>query len=168
MVSSTAALIPQPDHRTMLWNTMLTAEMNVCYWTWVSDRCTKWDNIIKSVIALTASGTVAAWSIWSAYPQAWKVLSAVAAVASVAHPIFFSSERLKRISGLVATWKEICTRYELLWEKDECLGSKDSWKEFEETKCREGAIDETTLPKKNRLIQKAYEHVIRKRGLQNA
>jgi hypothetical protein len=83
------------------------------------------------------------------------------------HPIFFSSERLQRISGLVATWKEIHISYELLWEKDERLSSPESWKQFEATKHREASIDETTLPKNKKLVEKAYEYVLRKRGILN-
>ncbi len=89
----------QPDHRVALWKTLLTADMNVCYWTWISDRCTEWDNALKITVAVTASSTVAAWGVWAQYPQAWKALSTIAAIASLVHPIFFSSERLKRISG---------------------------------------------------------------------
>ena len=154
----------QLDHRVILWKTLLTAEMNVCYWTWISDRCTTWDNRLKYLIAVAASGTVAAWGIWARYPASWKTLSACAALAALAHPIFFSSERLKRISGLVATWKEISTSYELLWEKDEYLASAESWHRFEATKHREANIDETSLPKKAKLIEKAYQHVLLKRG----
>src|SRR5712692_6290908 len=153
------------DHRTAVWNAVLDADMNVCYWTWISDGCTRWDQWLKFIIALTASGTVAAWGIWSQHPAAWKVLSAAACVASVSHPIFFPSERLKRISGLVATWKEVYTNYELLWEQDSELITTDSWTRFEATQLREGSIDETALPKKSKLIQRAYERVCRKRGL---
>ena len=155
-MSSNAAL---PDHRNTLWNTMLTAEMNVCYWTWISDRYTKWDSRLKFFIALTASGTVAGWSIWSQMPELWKILSAVSAIASIAHPFFFPSEKLKRMSGLVATWKEIAMNCVLLWEKDDRLKSPDSWREFEVTKHREASVDETDLPKNSRLLKQAFERV---------
>jgi hypothetical protein len=155
----------EPDHREVLWNALLDAEMNVCYWNWISDRSAQWDERLKFLIALAASGTVAAWGIWSRYPSAWKFLSAVACVASIGHPFFFSSEKLKRISGLVGTWKEVCINYDLLWEQDSDLATTDSWNQFETTKRRESSIDETSLPKKPKLIRKAYEHVRRKRGL---
>lgn len=141
---------------------MLTADMNVCYWGWISDRCTKWDNYLKFLLAVTASGAVAGWKIWIEHPEVWKSLSAISAVAALAQPIFFPSEKLKRISALVATWKEIYTNYTLLWEKDESLSSAESWEQFETAKRREGSIDETHLPKNNRLIEKAYQHVVQK------
>jgi hypothetical protein len=157
--------VKSADHRIALWNSLLDADMNICYWTWTADRCTKWDQWLKFIVALTASGTVAAWGVWSQYPTPWKVLSAVACVASVSHPIFFPSDRIKRTSKLVATWKEVYINYELLWEQDSELSTTESWKRFETTKVRESKIDETTLPKKDKLIQKAYDSVCRKRGL---
>lgn len=143
---------------------MLTADYNVSYWGWVSDTCTKWDTRIKVLIAITASGTVASWGFWAQFPAGWKILSAVSAVAAIAHPYFFSSEKLKRISALVGTWKELCINYELLWEKDDSLSSTESWSQFEAAKRREANIDETNLPNWKRLKEKAYQHVVRKRS----
>jgi hypothetical protein len=117
------------------------------------------------LLAVAASGTVATWGIWIQHPAIWKTLSGISAVAAVAHPIFFSSEKLKRISALVATWKELHINYELLWEKDEALSSAECWNQFEAAKRREASIDETNLPKKQKLIDKAYEHVRSTRGL---
>jgi hypothetical protein len=141
------------------------ADLNVGYWTCISDRCTKWDQWLKFIVALTASGTVAAWGIWAQYPTIWKALSATACIAAVGHPIFFPSERLKRISGLVARWKEIFITYELLWEQDSELSQSDSWKRFQAAKVRESSLDETTLPKSNKLIEKTFDQVCRKRGI---
>jgi hypothetical protein len=155
----------QPNHREGLWNALLTAEMNVCYWGWISDSSAKWDTRIKVFIALTTSGTVASWGFWTQYPSVWKSLSALSATAAIMHPYFFSSEKLKRIAGLVGSWKEVCTNYQILWEKDQQLASEVSWKQFEETKLRERTIDETNLPQKPKLIEKAYQHVLRRRGL---
>jgi hypothetical protein len=155
----------ESDHRIALWNALLDADMNVSYWTWISDSCTTWDHWLKVLIAVAASGTVAAWGIWSQYPAAWKVLSGVACIASIIHPVFFGSERLKRISQLVATWKDVYAEYDLLWEQDSDLNAENSWKRFETAKRRESAIDETALPKKDSLARNAYEHVCRKRGL---
>jgi hypothetical protein len=157
----------QPDHREGLWKSLLTAEMNVCYWGWVSDSCVKWDTRIKILIALTASGTVASWGFWTQHPAVWKLLSGVSAIAAIIHPYVYSSERLKRIASLVGRWKEVCTNYQVLWEKDQRLASEASWSQFEETKVREGNMDETNLPKKPKLIEKAFQHVLCKRGLQD-
>lgn len=155
------------DRRKALWDSMLDAEMNQCYWEILSARYSTWDRYLKFFIAFAASGAVAGWGIWSQYPGGWKVFSAVAAIAAVAHPFFVSSEALKRMSELVATWKEVFIDYELLWYKDGQLQSTEAWSEFETIKHREAHIDETRLPGSKRLLEKAFSHVLKKRGLTN-
>jgi hypothetical protein len=158
---------PQLDRRTALWDSMLDAEMNVCYWNLLSARYTNWDKYLKIVIALAASGTVAGWSIWSQYPVAWKIFSAVACLASLIHPYICSADVLKRTSELVATWKEVSIDYELLWYEDGALQSDKSRSEFEDIKRRESKIDETRLPRSPKLLEKAFCQVLEKRRLAN-
>jgi hypothetical protein len=146
---------------------MLDAEMNSCYWDLVSSRYTSLDTALKIVIAAAASGTVAGWGIWSQYPAAWKVFSAIACIVSLVHPYLCSAEKLKRTSELVATWKEVYIDYELLWLNDNELESSKSWKDFEEVKHRESKIDETRLPKWDKLVEMAFRQVLAKRRLTN-
>ena len=146
---------------------MLDAEMNHCYWDLVSARYARWDRNLKIIIAVAASGTVAGWSIWSHYPEAWKVFSAIACIAAVVHPYYFSSDTLKRTSELVATWKEVSIDYDLLWFRDGAFKIAESWTEFEAIKHRESRIDETRLSKSDRLVKKAFQHVLEKRRLTN-
>ena len=153
------------DRRTALWDAMLDAEMNHCYWDLVSARYARWDRNLKLLIAVAASGTVAGWSVWSKYPDAWKGFSAIACIAALAHPYFFSSDVLKRTSELVAAWKELFIDYDLLWFRDGELQSAEAWSEFETIKHREARIDETRLPRSKRLLEKAYRHVLEKRRL---
>ena len=156
-----------PDRRTVLWESLLDAEMNFCYWDLVSSRYSKLDTVFKIVIAIAASGTVAAWSIWSQYPAAWKVFSAIACLVSLLHPYVCSADQLKRTSKLAANWKEISIDYELLWYKDSQFESSDSWTKFAAIKKRESKIDETQLPKWKGMLERAYRDVLEKRRLSN-
>ena len=157
------------DHRTACWNSLLTAEMNVCYWTLVCSATNRWDKRLKAFVALTASGTaIASLSIWSSHPTSWQIVAVSAGVASVVHSIYFSSDKLSKLSGLVATWKELAIDYDLLWEKnDGDLSPVELWEQFEVTKRRERTIDESQFPIDKKLRQKAYQEVLSKRGLQN-
>ena|ERR1019366_8469022 len=155
------------NRRTVLWDSMLDAEMNVYFWDLISARYARWDRNMKFFIALAASGAVAGWGVWSQHPGGWKTFSAIAAVAAVAHPIFFSSDVLKRMSELVATWKEVFVDYELLWYRDGELQLAEAWSEFETIKRRESRIDETRLPRSKGLLEKAFNHVLEKRRLAN-
>lgn len=153
----------------MCWKSLLTAEMNVCYWTFKCSVYNKWDKRLKAFVALTASGTaVASLSIWARHPVYWQIIAVSAGAASVIHSIYFSSDRLAKISGLVATWKELAIDHDLLWEKtDGDLGSAELWEQFEGTKRRERTIDESQFPIDEKLRQKAFQEVLSKRGLQN-
>ncbi len=156
-----------PDRRVALWDAMLDAEMNSCYWDLVSARYASVDLAFKIIIAIAASGTVAAWGLWSQYPDTWKVLSGIACIASIAHPYICSSDKLKRTSKLVGTWKEVFIDYELLWYKDDELESSDSWTTFVAIKRREGKIDETQLPRWKGMLEKAFRNILEKRRLAN-
>jgi hypothetical protein len=173
MTETVAAIMGAPtlelDHRTTCWKSLLTAEMNVCYWTLMCSGYNKWDKRLKTFVALTASGTaIASLSIWASHPVYWQVVAICAGAASVIHSTYFPSDRLALISGLVATWKELAIDYVLLWEKnDGDLRSAESWEQFEMTKRRERTIDESQFPIDQKLRRLAFQEVMTKRGLNN-
>ena len=154
------------QRRTALWEAMLDADMNVCFWTLMSQRYTRIDRLGKIVIALTSSGTVAAWGFWEQHSAIWKCLSALACITSILHPILWPAEQQKRISRLVGTWKQIALKYQLLWEQDSDLNAPEVWKQFQKARVSQGKIDETRAPVSKKLIRAAYNQVLRKRGLQ--
>ena len=164
-----SAPIPQIEHRTACWKSLLTAEMNVCYWTYKCGTYNKWDRLLKTFVALTASGTaIASLSIWATHPALWQGVAVSACIASVVHAQYYSSDRLAKMSALVATWREIAADYDLLWEKyDGDLPSSESWEQFESTKRRERTIDESQFPIDQKLREKAHQEVLTKRGLRN-
>jgi len=151
------------------WKSLLTAEMNVCYWTYKCSSFNTWDRRLKTFVALTASGTaIASLSIWAKHPTYWQIVAVAACIASVIHAHYFPSDRLAKISGLVATWKELAADYDLLWEKyDGYLVPSDSWEQFESVKRRERTIDESQFPIDDKLRERAHKEVLAKRGLSN-
>jgi hypothetical protein len=76
------------QRRVALWNAMLDADLNVCYWTWLSDRYSTLDKALRVIVAISASTTIAAWHFWAQFPLGWKTLSVVAGLISVISPIF--------------------------------------------------------------------------------
>ncbi len=154
-------------HRLALWDSMLDADMNVYYWEALCQRFVSRDRWLKFIISLTSSGTaIAAWAIWSRYPAVWKIITGASCVLSIYHSNFFPSERISKVSGLFATWREIRIKYQLQWEKDPNVCQPGSWDEFEATKQRESQIDESIVPRDEKLRTKAYQCVLKARGLQ--
>lgn len=156
---------PNSQRRVALWNAMLDADLNVCYWTLISNRYGKIDKACRAIIAISASTTVAAWSLWASFPLAWKTLSAVACLVAVLSPIIWPADQLKRMNNLVGSWKQIAIEYENLWDRDDELETPGAWKAFEKTREHQCKIDETRLPFSDKLRRKAQEEVRRKRGL---
>ena len=157
----------QPDHRTACWKSLLTAEMNVFIWTCKCRFYNKCDTALKTIVALTASGTaVASLSIWATHPRSWQAIAVCTGIASVIQAHYFSSDRLAKLSALVADWKNIAIDYGLLWEKcDGDLSSPESWDKFESTKRRELTIDESKFSVSERLRKRAFREVCTTRGL---
>jgi hypothetical protein len=155
-----------PDHRAALWKAMLTADFNVCYWTLLSHRDTRIDVMLRGLLALSSSG-VTAWTVWAHYPLLLTYLSMASSVVAWLHTVVFTSDRLKKVAGLVGAWKQIAVEYELLWEYDCDLGNVETWKRFEEACKLQGKIDETGLSVNHKLLERAYQQMMKKRGLQN-
>lgn len=153
------------QRRTALWNAMLDADLNVCYWTFISNRYGTIEKTCRAIVQVSASTSIAAWSFWASFPFAWKTLSVLAAIVSVLSPIIWPAEQLKRMNALVGTWKQIANDYEMLWDRDDELETPGNWKAFEKAREQQSKIDETRLPVSDKLRHKAQQAVRQKRGI---
>jgi hypothetical protein len=150
----------------MLWNEMLDAEMNECLWKDIASNFARIDRTIKVVIALTSSGSaVAAWGIWSNHPQVWRVFAGTATFLAVIQTTWLTSDRLRKSSGLAASWAELANEYRVLWWKDPDLRDDASCKRFEVSQKRETAIDESQFRVGLRQKLKAQNAVKKARGI---
>ncbi|MGA7155838.1 MAG: hypothetical protein WBY53_03275 [Acidobacteriaceae bacterium] len=156
------ALQPNP----ILWDSLLDAEMNACYWTKLSRRFLRNNRILKGFTAVTASGTaIAAWSIWSLHPGWWKALATLSCLASVYQTTIMPEDRIKKSAALAATWKELAIRYQLLWEQDRDLLDVATKADFSTMRVREAKIDETEFGEYTKLLVQARDEVLKARGL---
>jgi hypothetical protein len=143
---------------------MLDAELNVCYWSLLSDRYSKIDKACRAIVAINASTTVAAWGFWAGLPYIWKTLSAIACLVSLLGPIIWPADQLKRMNNLVGSWRQVAFDYENLWNRDDELETPGAWKAFEKTREHQSKIDETRLPFSEKLRSKAQREVLKRRG----
>lgn len=154
------------QRRQMLWDAMLDAEYNVFLWTILSERYTRFDDWFKIGIQF-ASGTtaIAAWSIWSHIPWAWKIITGTASIAAIVHPRICQSDRIQRMSQLVGTWKRIAVDCRRLWMQDSFLKDDNAWSQFQKIEDDSLKIDETRLPVSMKAKLRAAEQMLRSRGL---
>lgn len=165
-MSTAAPANAHGNHRTALWDSLLGAELNVLYWGFLSDRYAALDKAFKIIIAAAATGSAfASLTIWKQHPATWECIVTVSAVAALLHPYICDSDGSRRMSELVAVWKEVGAEYSLLWEFDDDLSKPTLSTKYQEMKHRESKIDDTKLPKSTRLLEKAYQQVLAKRGL---
>jgi hypothetical protein len=144
---------------------MLDADMNTIYWMEQSSRYSNYEKWLGLFLKFSTSATVAGWAFWADVPFLWKAFSALAALCSYAATYFCPPSQLKKMSELAMSWKHVLIEYELLWAQDKYLATPKNWNKFEEVKRKEKAIDETRLPKDEKLRDWAYDEVRKKRGL---
>lgn len=100
----------------LLWRAMLDSDFNERYWRAITQKYTAYDFRIKIFLAITASGTVAGWSIWQDYQFVWKLLSACAALISIASPFLAFGKKMEVAASHAGTWADLRVRYADLWD----------------------------------------------------
>lgn len=150
----------------LIWKAMLDADMNARYWQLLARRYARWDRNTKILLALTASGAVAGWGIWTDIPKAWKVLSGLSAILAIALPFLDWSTHVERMSTLRGQWEILQTEYELLLLRcDQDPPDPQIQGRFEQLRRQErtsGATD-SRLPESQKLLAKAYDQVVASR-----
>jgi hypothetical protein len=109
----------------LLWRAMLNSDFNERYWRAVTHKYAKYDLHLKIFLAVTASGTVAGWSIWQDHQSIWKFLSACAALASIASPLLSYGKKMEVAASHAGTWADLRVRYADLWDTYASKGETD-------------------------------------------
>ena len=146
---------------------MLTAQMNVCYWSQLATRYAQREKWIKIFLAITSSGTVAGWTVWTHYAIVWKVLSGLSAVLAVSLPILDYSGRVAQMSKAASKCAQLRLGYDQLWAQIDSL-APDSLAAMEAELSKkeiELAEMQITEPDDRELLAHCQEEVLRSRGL---
>ncbi|MBC3906191.1 hypothetical protein [Undibacterium umbellatum] len=99
-----------------LWRAMLDSDLNSRYWTKVTEKYETRDYYVKLFLAIFASGTVAGWSVWEAYPVIWKFLSSCTAIVSIASPLLAYGKKVEVSANHAGLWADLRIRYADLWD----------------------------------------------------
>lgn len=150
---------------------MLDADMNARYWKILVGSYSARDKYLKIFMAVVASGTVAAWGIWTECPSVWRFLSGLSAIIAVVLPILDDQKSIGQMSFLSGKWGELRIEYENLWLKVESYGVSTGSGEidtaFKEFRKMESSLQEkeTELPTNKKLLMKCFQEVKKTRGL---
>jgi hypothetical protein len=155
--------------RKAIWTSMLDADMNARYWTYLVRRYTARDTNLKIFMAIMASGTVASWGLWEMVPWLWKSLSSISAVSAILMPILNYQKSIAQMADLAGKWGELRIEYEDLWmqarNKSDSEATEASYKKFRKI---ESALQEkeSNLPEDKKLIKRSFDEVKRARGIE--
>ena len=155
--------------RHLIWDLMLTADLNGRYYGYLATRYRSADHWAKVFVAITSSTAVSGWALWGTpgLDWIWKAASAAATLVAIALPIFDPANSMKTASRLTGAWYSILSDYSLLWtqvdEASESLVRKRCQAIMAEE--RPLAELEATLPKHRRLILHCEAEVRRAREL---
>ena len=150
-----------------IWESMLDAEMNERYWAHLSRNYYKKDRLIKIILAITTSGTVASWGFWVDFQILWKVSSAVAGIIAIIFPFLKLESAIDKMATIKGKWKKVLSDYEILWLYKKKKTENETIEEYRKIKEKENEIEEDNFPIKKRLISKIQDEVIKSRGISN-
>lgn len=153
--------------REQLWKAVLSADMNARYWAAMGRRYARRDLRFRLFLAVSASGTVAGWSLWVQTPWLWKSVSAIAALVSIASPLLAYAKQSNVMASIAGEWTQLQVDYELLWGQIGETFTPTQDKRFDELKKREvgNRRQETKLPEDRRLLEWSQQEVLVSRGL---
>ncbi|HEY9073251.1 MAG TPA: hypothetical protein VIN67_03875 [Desulfobaccales bacterium] len=154
--------------RKALWYSMLDADMNARYWSYLSRRFYNKDQYSKVFLAIMSSGTVASWGFWSDISIVWKALSACSMLLAIALPVLNWQKMISNMGVLKQYWYEIKTDYEITWlALEQGKSESDIGEEYKKIKQKETEANqnETNMPHDKKLLWKCREEVLFSRGL---
>lgn len=153
----------------VIWDSMLDADLNARYWSYLSQRYYSRDKYSKIFLAVMSSGTVASWQFWNAMPFVWKGLSALSAITAIALPILNWSKAIENMVRLKQQWTELKNGYEMVWlsYRNQSKSSVDIEAELLRLKKKETdtSKDEVNLPNDKTLLYKCRSEVLKSKGL---
>ena len=117
------------DQKKFVWRSLLDADQNARYWRAMTLRYVRRERAAKIFLALVASATVAGWGFWREVGWLWQGFSILAALISVALPIFDVPRHVEEWSNCTrsgvsySTSMKISGRPVLLWQTPTCKRS---------------------------------------------
>lgn len=148
-----------------IWESMLDADMNERYWTYISRKYFSRDRFIKIFLAIMTSGVVASWNFWADIHIIWKILSAIAALTAIVSPIMKLEKSIENLSTIKGKWKEVLGDYEILWLSRKHKKENELIAEYGKIKEKEDKIDELNFPINKKYLLKMQDEVIKSRGI---
>ncbi|MCR5540634.1 MAG: hypothetical protein K6F71_07435 [Ruminococcus sp.] len=97
------------------WKFMYQKMHKITYIDLYRERCIWYNRILKCVIALSSSGSVAAWAIWKNHAFIWGLIVAIGQVINILYEILPYRSRITELTALSSKWSVIESKIEHEW-----------------------------------------------------
>jgi|SRR5688572_21161489 hypothetical protein len=154
--------------RRLLWEEMLTVDMNVRYWDEMVRRRTRMEYRVALVMAFLSSGTAATLLFTLGAPWVAKTLSTVSAALSIFISVGGATKPMERMSKIMRAYTGALIQYEDLWAKLEAAeGALDVAEQVKQIrqKLADDTVDASQFKKDDELLRECQAAVKRSRGL---
>jgi hypothetical protein len=151
--------------RALIWNTMLTAQMNACFWSRLARRYYTRERNAKIFLAIATSSTVAGWAFWLDNELLWKVLSGLSAIVALVLPFLNYPGMVEKMTKLATECARLRAEYDLLWARIDGMPANEILQAVSALNQRvvEISAGEAALPDDAELLLQCYEAVCRAR-----
>jgi hypothetical protein len=151
--------------RRLIWESMLSADLNCRYFSQLVGRFQGGDRWSKIFVAATSSTVVSGWAIWGrpGLDWIWQGASGLAALVALALPIWDPANSMKVAAKLAGAWFSILKDYELLWTRVDELTEAQARELCERIQAEEKRVaDLEPLLRENRRLARQCEEAVRR------
>lgn len=153
----------------LVWDSMLTADLNLRYFNEMASRYQSWDKYSKILVAITSSAAVSGWAFWGTpgVDWIWMVASGLATVVAIVNPIMDPIGIMKAASQLVGEWASILREYDLLWSQVDTLSVQEIRGIYQSIAAKEVPLHGlgVAIPRKREIIDRCTRDICMSRGL---
>jgi hypothetical protein len=100
---------------TQIWSLLNDVKFKGYCLGFVVEKFQKWDRNLNIFLALSSSGSVAAWAIWNTYPLIWAGIIALSQVITVVKPYFPYFKYVKELNKKCFQVDNLSIDIERLW-----------------------------------------------------
>jgi len=146
------------------WKELYQLKVHLNYLEIYLQRSDFTDRILKIILAISSSGSIAGWVIWKDFALLWAIFIAASQVISVTNNYLPYKGRIKGLSGLVYEFENLTHDFEKKWF--EVSEGKLTEREINDlrfelrqkkTKTLKKHLGSNVLPEKKKLLSKAQK-----------
>lgn len=100
-----------------IWTTLCNVKYNSYCLGFVVSRFQKWERNMNIFLAVTSSGSIAAWAIWTKMPMLWGTIIAASQVVNVIKPFLPYFKYVKELNAKNFQMEMLSIEFEKLWNE---------------------------------------------------